>query len=63
MEKEKDDLLNLCFGEVELVYKRKKNGKISDRPKIKSSMEAYKILVSIWNNEKLDLWEECKVLF
>ena len=47
--------------EVELIYKSKM--KASDRPKITSSKDAYNILIHCWNENKLDLQEQFKVLF
>lgn len=46
--------------EVELTYKTKV--KASQRPQIKSSQACYDLLVSIWNEGKIDLQEEFKVL-
>lgn len=46
--------------EVELVYKTKI--KASDRPVIKSSKDAYDLLMQLWNHGTLDLQEEFKVL-
>lgn len=47
--------------EVELVYKSKV--KASERPGIASSKDAYDILVAIWDEGKMDLVEQFKVLF
>jgi len=46
--------------EVELTYKTKV--KASQRPQIKSSQDCYEVLLSIWNEGKIDLQEEFKVL-
>ena len=46
--------------EIELVYKR--NARTSDRPKITTSEDAYKILVSHWDENKLDFIEQTKIL-
>ena len=47
--------------EVELVYKSKV--KASERPQIASSKDAYEVLQAIWEDGKLDLVEQFKVLF
>ena len=49
--------------EIEVVYKRKVNCKVSERPKITEAGDAYKILIHYWNEDKIDLLEEFKVLF
>lgn len=46
--------------EIELVYHNPKN--LSEQPKITSSSMAYKILRSAWDENKLDLQEQSKVL-
>ena len=46
--------------EVELVYRTKV--KPSQRPKITTSVDAYEILQKIWNQDKIELLEEFKVL-
>ena len=53
-----------CYGkvaEVELVYRSKV--KASERPQITSSYDAYEILKNIWEDGKLELMEQFKVLF
>ena len=46
--------------EIELVYKSKV--KASQRPSISTSSDAYKILLQIWDHDKIDLVEQFKVL-
>ncbi len=46
--------------EVELVYKTKV--KASERPLIKSSKDSYDILLKVWDETKIDMLEEFKVL-
>lgn len=47
--------------EVELVYKTRV--KASERPLIKSSADTYKLLRDIWDENKIEMQEEFKVLF
>ena len=47
--------------EVELVYRSKV--KPSERPQITSSLDAYNIIKLLWEEEKIDLVEQFKVLF
>lgn len=47
--------------EVELVYKSKV--KASERPQIASSKDAFELLQAIWEEGKVDLIEQFKVLF
>lgn len=47
--------------EIELTYKSKV--KASERPSIKDSKEAYEILLKVWDEGRIDLLEEFKVLF
>ncbi|BFM44012.1 JAB domain-containing protein [Flavobacterium sp. CFS9] len=47
--------------EIELVYKSKI--KISERPQIKSSQDAYHLLKFSWNKGKIDYFEQFKILF
>jgi DNA repair protein RadC len=49
------------LAEVELVYKTKV--KPSQRPKISSSADTFKILRQVWNPDKIEMVEEFKVLF
>jgi len=46
--------------EVELIYHSKV--KPSDRPTIKTSKEAYNLLLKTWNNGSIELLEEFKVI-
>jgi DNA repair protein RadC len=46
--------------EVELVYRSKV--KPSQRPKVVTSEDAYKILKQVWDTDKIELVEEFKVL-
>jgi len=46
--------------EIELIYKTKV--KASERPQIKSSKDAYKLLLSTWDMDKIELFEEFKIL-
>lgn len=50
----------LHLAEVELIYKTKVRP--SDRPKISSSRDAYKILIEAWDLDTLELREEFKIL-
>jgi DNA repair protein RadC len=47
--------------EVELVYKSKV--KASERPLITSASDAYEVLKAVWEEGKMDLLEQFKVLF
>ena len=47
--------------EVELVYKSRV--KASERPQIVSSKDAYELFLALWEEGKLDLVEQFKVLF
>lgn len=46
--------------EIELVYKSKV--KASERPKIITSKDAYKILLQTWDENKMELQEQFKIL-
>lgn len=46
--------------EVELIYKSKV--KASERPMITSSKDCYEVLLSLWNDTKIDMQEEFKVI-
>lgn len=53
-----------CYGkvaEVELIYHSKV--KASQRPQITSSLDAYQIFKEIWDDGKIELMEQFKVLF
>ena len=47
--------------EVELIYKSKV--KASERPLISSSLDAYNVLKDLWEEGKIELVEQFKVLF
>ena len=49
--------------EIDIVYKRKINCKVSERPLIKTSTDIYEILYHYWDEGKIELIEEFKVLF
>ena len=46
--------------EVELVYKTEV--KASERPLIKTSKDCYRIFLEVWNENKMEMQEEFKVL-
>lgn len=46
--------------EIELIYKTKV--KNSERPQIKSSKDAYKLILSAWDHNKIEFFEQFKVL-
>lgn len=47
--------------EVELIYKTKV--KASERPKVSTSKDSYEILLKLWNENRIEMQEEFKVLF
>jgi DNA repair protein RadC len=49
--------------EIEIVYKNKSKCKITERPQIISSKDAYDILLHYWNPGKIELIEEFKVIY
>jgi DNA repair protein RadC len=49
--------------EIEIVYKRKVSVKMSERPQIVSSSDCYEVLRHYWDQDKINLMEEFKVLF
>ncbi len=49
--------------EIEIVYKRKVNVKVSERPQIKSSKDCEEVFRNYWDDGKIELLEEFKVLF
>jgi DNA repair protein RadC len=49
--------------EIDVVYKRKTTCNQSERPLIGSSADAHKVLLHYWNEDKIELLEEFKVLF
>jgi DNA repair protein RadC len=61
MEKEMKALLRSKVAEVELVYKSKV--KSSERPRITNSQDCYNIFLAFWDEGKMDLQEQFKVLY
>ena len=51
---------NMIVAEVQLVYKSKV--KVSDRPKINSSQDAFRVVQNHWNYEVIDFLEEFKIM-
>jgi DNA repair protein RadC len=51
------------ISEIDIVYKKKATCKVSQRPLISSSSDGYKICLHYWNQDKIELLEEFKVLF
>ena len=49
--------------EIDIVYKRKVKCKVSERPQITTAGDTYEILKHYWDENKIDLVEEFKVLF
>lgn len=49
--------------EIDIVYKKKVTCKVSERPLIGSTADGYKILLHYWDEDKISLLEEFKVLF
>ena len=49
--------------EIEVVYKRKTTVRMSERPKIISSADCVEIIRHYWDEDKINLLEEFKVLF
>ncbi len=60
MEQTNNNLDWTKVAEVELVYKTKI--KASDRPKVTTSKDCYELLLNLWNDGKIELQEEFKVL-
>ncbi len=48
--------------EIDIVYKRKSKCKVSERPKIITSKDGYEVFLHYWNEDKIELLEEFKVL-
>jgi len=48
--------------EIDIVYKRKSKCKVSERPKITTSRDGYEVFLHYWNDDKIELLEEFKVL-
>jgi DNA repair protein RadC len=55
------DVLN-NVSEIEIVYRKKVACKVSERPLITTSADCYQVLLHYWNEDKIDLLEEFKVL-
>jgi len=51
---------SLTVSEVELIYRP--SIKAGDRPKVSCSRQAYQIFLSSWNQDKIELQEQFKVL-
>jgi len=49
--------------EIDVVYKRKVKVKMSERPLIQSSRDAFELLLHYWEEDKMELLEAFKVLF
>ncbi len=49
--------------EIEIVYKRKVTAKMSERPQVSTSTDCYEVLKHYWDDDKINLLEEFKVLF
>lgn len=50
------------ISEIDIVYKRKVTCKASERPLIQSSADGYAVCRHYWNEDKIELLEEFKVL-
>ncbi len=48
--------------EIDIVYKRKCRCKVSERPMIKTSQDCYEVFLHFWNEDKIELVEEFKIL-
>lgn len=46
--------------EIELIYRNK--GKVENRPLLDSSKAAYELLLNTWNQNKIDLVEQFKIM-
>ena len=56
------DVLN-NVSEIDIIYKRKVTCKASERPLVSSSADCFRICQHYWNQDKIELLEEFKVLF
>jgi len=56
------DVLN-NVSETEIVYRKKVTCKVSERPLIKTAKDCYGVLMHYWNEDRIDILEEFKVLF
>lgn len=48
------------LAEVELIYRNKT--KVSDRPRVQTSREVYRLLRHSWDNNKIELLEQFKIV-
>ena len=49
--------------EIDIVYKKKATCKVSERPMISTSKDGYEVCLHYWNQDKIELIEEFKVLY
>lgn len=49
--------------EIDIIYRKNPSCKMSERPQISSSSDAYEIFMHYWDDGKIELMEEFKVLF
>ncbi len=56
------ELLN-NVSEIDIIYKRKVTCKVSERPLVTSAADCYKICLHYWDDNKIELLEQFKVLF
>ncbi|MHA4896922.1 JAB domain-containing protein [Pedobacter sp. PWIIR3] len=49
-----------AVSEVELIYKVKAN--LTERPKLTCSKDSYKVIISNWNLDRIELCEEFKIV-
>ena len=49
--------------EIDIVYEKKVTCKVSERPLIKTSSDCYEVFKHYWDEGKIDLLEEFKVIF
>jgi DNA repair protein RadC len=49
--------------EIDIVYRKKVHCKLSDRPQIFSSANAYEVFIHYWNEDTIHLFEEFKVMY
>ena len=49
--------------EIDIVYRKKAKCKVSERPLVGTSNDVYRILLHYWNQDKIELLEEFKVIF
>ncbi len=60
MNRKRETLQFFKVAEIELVYRSKTKAK--DRPIIKSSFDAYEILRKTWDDDKIELLEQFKIM-